>query len=124
MVKFSLMDYAVIVIGGKQYRVSPEEELLVDRLPGKVDETVTFDPVYLRVKDGQVSLGTPQLSQVTVTGKILAHLRGPKIRVAIYKAKSRYRKVRGHRQSLTRVKITSIVDREKGGKRVQHQARR
>lgn len=118
------MDYAVVVIGGKQYRVSPEEELLVDRLPGKVDETITFDQVYLRVKDDQVSLGTPQLSPVTVTGKILSHLRGPKIRVAIYKAKSRYRKVRGHRQSLTRVKIISIVDREKGGKRVQHQARR
>ena len=118
------MDYAVVVIGGKQYRVSPEEELLVDRLPGKVDTTVTFDQVYLRVKDDQVSLGTPQLSQVKVTGKILNHLRGPKIRVAIYKAKSRYRKVRGHRQSLTRVKIISIVDREKGGKRVQHKTRR
>ena len=107
------MQSAVIAVGGKQYQVSQGQELLLDLIDTPVGQPVTFDQVYLLVTDKQIHLGTPTVSGAKVTAQVLAHLKGKKIRVATYKAKSRYRKVKGHRQHLTRVKITSIVSREK-----------
>jgi large subunit ribosomal protein L21 len=108
------MNYAVIGIGGKQFLVEPGEEITLDRLEAADNApTLTFDQVYLLVKGDKVSLGTPLVPGAQVTASVIGQEKGPKIRVATYRAKSRHRRVRGHRQLLTRVKITSIVTREK-----------
>lgn len=112
------MAYAVLEISGKQYRVSPQDTLTVDKLEFKAGTTAVFDQVYLLVNGGKVSLGTPLVKNTVVSAQILEHIKGPKIRVATYTAKSRHRKVKGHRQPLTRVKIVSILEgkREKATK--------
>ena len=106
------MTYAVIATGGKQYQVQVGDEILVEKLPAQTETAVTFDQVYLIATDKGIKLGTPTLKHAQVTATIVASERGPKIRAATYKAKSRYRRIKGHRKLLTRVKIESIVDRE------------
>ncbi|MBI2683864.1 MAG: 50S ribosomal protein L21 [Actinobacteria bacterium] len=93
--------YAVIALGGKQYRVHEDEWLLVDRLPH--DEGSTFSPDVLATggEDGIRDGGT-------VTALVESHLLGPKIRVFWYKPKRGSRKTRGHRSRLSRVRIQSI----------------
>lgn len=103
------MDYAVIRSGGKQYKVAEGDEAVFEKLPGKEGKEVVFDELLLAVIDGQVKIGTPLVFAAQVQGEILAQEKGEKIRVAKFRAKSRYRRVRGHRQRLTRVKIKKIV---------------
>jgi len=104
------MKQAIIDTSGHQYIVKPGDELLLDRLSLKEGDKIVFDKV-LTVFDGdEIEIGTPHLKGVTVEGKIIEHVRGDKIRVARYKAKSRYRKVKGFRASLTKIKIGKIKD--------------
>lgn len=110
------MKYAVVTTGGKQYRVTEGQVIEVERLETPVNEAITFENVLL-VVDGDISdisVGKPAIDGVLVVGTVLEHTKGVKIRVAKFKAKARYRKVRGHRQSLTKVKIDQIVT---GGKK-------
>jgi|SRR5882724_1313109 len=102
------MKYAVFASGGKQYKVVEGNIVELEKL--KVDEgkTLTFDTVLFYSADGVVKIGQPQLSDITITAKVLGQIKGVKIRVAKFKAKARYRKVYGHRQQLTRVQIESI----------------
>ncbi len=102
------MEYAVVKIGGSQYKVKEGDELEVDRLPQKEGEEIEFPEVLLVVSDGEVKIGQPQVLGTTVKAKILSHFKGEKIRVARFKAKSRYRKVRGFRPYLTKIKIEKI----------------
>jgi large subunit ribosomal protein L21 len=98
------MTYAVVKLGGKQYRVQEGEHLLVDRLA--VDENKTFHPEVLFVGgDGQAELA-PKGIQVTV--KVLGHERGEKIRIGKYKKRTGYKRHNGFRASLSRVQIESI----------------
>lgn len=106
------MDYAVVKIAGKQYRVHPGQILDVDRLDTD-KKKLSFDQVLLIRTDKSVKLGKPYLSGASVTAELVEHLKGEKIRVATFKAKSRYRRVKGHRSHLTRVKIARILAREK-----------
>lgn len=103
------MQYAVIKTGGKQYRVCEGDIIEVDRLSSDKDQKVSFSQVLLWVNDGQIRIGTPFVSEAKVTGKILNHIKGKKIRVSKFKAKSRYRRVVGFRPSLTRVQIEKIL---------------
>lgn len=101
------MDFAIIESGGKQYRVSPGDELEIELVAGKPTDTVKFDRVLL-VKDGEtVKVGKPYLKGVTVVADNLGETKAKKIRVARFRAKSRYRRVVGHRQRLTKVKVHS-----------------
>lgn len=102
------MHQAVIETGGKQYLVSPNEKVIIEKLPLKPGESVVFDKVLLVTEEGKTSVGKPYLSGVKVTGKILKQQRGTKIVVFKYRAKSRYRRKQGHRQSETVVQIDSI----------------
>jgi len=102
------MKYAVVKIGGTQYKVSEGDELEVDKLPQKEGEKVEFPDVLLIANNGEVKIGQPTVKRVVIKAKILSHLKGKKIRVARFKAKSRYRKVTGFRASLTKVKIEKI----------------
>ncbi len=96
-------DYAVIALGGKQYKVIEGETLLVDRL--HLEEGSSFEPTTLAV--GETGAGIADGGAVTVT--VEKHLLGPKIRVFTYKPKRNSRKSRGHRSRLSQVRITSIA---------------
>jgi len=102
------MKYAVIRTGGKQYKINEGDVIDVERLADSENKSVIFNEVLMISADDDVRIGTPVLSGVTVKGTIVDNIRGEKIRVAKYKAKVRYRRVTGHRQALTRVKIDSI----------------
>ena len=98
------MSYAIISVGGKQYRVREGERLLVDRVPH--DEGKTFTPtILLAGGDGEPNL-SPE--DVTVTAKVVGHVRGPKIRVFKFKPKRGYRRTTGFRSALTQIEIESI----------------
>lgn len=107
------MQYAIIETGGKQYKVAPGMVLTIERLSAGQDKAVAFDKVLLYVADGTIKIGKPYVSDVVVAVKVISDVKGDKIRVAKFLAKSRYRKVRGHRQILTRVQIEAINSSEK-----------
>ena len=99
--------YAVIATGGKQYRVTPGQEVTVERLTGDVGEQVQLRPVLLVDDAGSVTTG-PDIGDRSVTGTITGHDRGKHIRVFNYKNKSRQHKRRGHRQHRTTIRIDDI----------------
>lgn len=102
------MTIAIIETGGKQYLVSKGEKIQVEKLPGQTGQTVKFDKVLLSTSGQEVQIGKPYLSGVAVEGKILKQGRGKKIVVFKYRAKSRYRRMQGHRQQFTEVEITKV----------------
>ncbi len=116
MLQYVTMSYAVIKSGGKQHTVRANESFITDKLSGKAGDKITFDEVLLYVDGDNAKLGMPFVSGVTVEGRIVEQTRGEKIRVAKFKAKSRYRKVRGFRAELTEVMIESIKANKKGEK--------
>jgi large subunit ribosomal protein L21 len=98
------MSYAIISLGGKQYRVSEGQRLLVDRLATEDGKTFTPD-VLLVGGDGAASLSP---KDVTVTVKVVGRQRGPKIRIGKYKKRTGYKRHTGFRASLTQIEIESI----------------
>lgn len=103
------MKYAVVKIGGSQYKVSEGEEIVVDKLQEKEKVKIEFADVLLLVDDKKVKIGDPYIKDAKLKATVLEHFKGEKIRVATYKAKSRYRKVKGFRSRLTRIKIDKIT---------------
>ena len=100
---------AVIQTGGKQYIAQPGEILVVNKLNIKEKEKTEFNKILIYVdKQGEIKFGTPYLNKVKVLATVIKHDKGEKIRVARFKAKSRYRKVRGFRAYLTQIKIDKI----------------
>jgi len=97
--------YAVIRSGGKQYRVAPGETIEIERLDGKVGGKVTFDNVLAIRTDDKKVLGGADAAKAKVTGKIVKHVRGPKLQVLKFKRCGQYKIQRGHRQGLTAVQI-------------------
>src|SRR5882672_4918966 len=97
------MSYAIISLGGKQYRVREGERLLVDKLA--TDEGSTFNPRVLLVGgDGSTDLSPT----TTVTARVVGHQLGEKIRIGKYKKRTGYRKHNGYRSRLTQIEIESI----------------
>jgi large subunit ribosomal protein L21 len=99
--------YAVIRAGGKQYRVAPGDVIRVEKLATGTDGQVNF-PEVLAVSGGEGQIGKPQ-SEARVVGEVVEEGRGAKILVFHYKRKKQYKKLRGHRQSFTAVRITEIA---------------
>jgi large subunit ribosomal protein L21 len=98
-----MSSYAIISLGGKQYRVREGERLLVDRL--RADEGATVEPRVLLVGGN----GSPDLSpSATVTARVVGHELGEKIRIGKYRRRTGYKKHNGHRSKLTRIEIESI----------------
>lgn len=102
------MEYVVIKSGGKQYRVSEGDTLLVDKLPVIEGKVVAFKDILLHVLDSRVAIGAPLVKNLEVKAKVLKQLKGDKIRVAKFKSKVRYRRVIGFRPHLTQVQIQKI----------------
>jgi large subunit ribosomal protein L21 len=99
--------YAVIRAGGKQYRVAPGDVIRVEKLATGTDGHVSFSDV-LAVSGGEGKIGKPD-SEARVVGEVVEEGRSPKILVFHYKRKKQYKKLRGHRQSYTAVRITEVA---------------
>lgn len=102
------MEYAVINLGSRQYKVSQGDILEVERIAKEDNEMLDIDKVLLFVSDKQVKIGKPYLSGIKIKAKILGPKKGKKIRVAKFKAKVRYRRSIGFRSRLTRLQIERI----------------
>jgi len=98
--------YAVIRAGGKQYRVAPGDVIRVEKLATGTDGQVNF-PDVLAVSGGEGKIGKPE-AEARVVGEVVEEGRSPKILVFHYKRKKQYKKLNGHRQPFTAVKITGI----------------
>jgi large subunit ribosomal protein L21 len=103
--------YAIVETGGKQYRVKPGDTLAVEKLSGEPGEILDLDRVLLIAgnSDSETRVGSPGVAGAVVRAEVLAHFRGNKIIIFRYKSKVRYRRKTGHRQSLTRLRITDIL---------------
>lgn len=99
--------YAVVEVGGNQHRVSEGDYLVVDRIAEKEGATIALKPLMLRGAD--VVLDAKGLEKVKVEAEVLNHERGVKIRVFKFKPKRGYKRTTGHRQELTRLKVTKIT---------------
>lgn len=97
--------FAVIKTGGKQYKVAPNDVVLVEKLPGQAGDTVTLDQV-LMVGD---KIGAPLVAGASVTATLVEQTRGEKVIVFKKKRRQNYRRKKGHRQDLTVLRITDIV---------------
>ena len=100
------MTYAIVKTGGKQYRVEQGQTLLVERLAAGDGDSVTLEPLLF--VDGSDVLDGEDLARVSIEARVVAHERGPKLRVVKFKPKRGYKRRTGHRQNLTRIEVTSI----------------
>ena len=98
--------YAIVKTGGKQYRVEQGQSLLVERLPADEGASVELEP--LLYVDGSDVVDGGDIGRVTVSARVVAQERGPKLRVVKFKPKRGYKNRNGHRQELTRIEITSM----------------
>lgn len=101
--------YAVIQLLGKQIRVTEGETIVVDRVDHDEEKKFTITDVLLVGEGASISVGTPLVEKAKVTLSVLINDKAKKIRVAKFKAKSRYRRVMGHRQSQSTLKVEKIV---------------
>lgn len=102
--------FAIIKTGGKQYLVKEGDILTIEKLPEKVGEKIIFDQVLLvsDEKGKEIKIGQPLVKEAKVEAEILEQTKGPKVKVIKFKRKIRYHRKKGHRQSLTKVKIIKI----------------
>ncbi len=98
--------YAIVKTGGKQYRVQQGQSLLVERLSAADGDTIALHP--LLVVDGSEVVDGDGLGGATVNARVLAHERGPKLRIVKFKPKRGYKRRTGHRQELTRIEVSEI----------------
>jgi large subunit ribosomal protein L21 len=103
--------YAIVKTGGKQYKVAEGDVIEVEKLDGAPGDPVTLSAILL-VDGDRLVADAAALASVSVTAELVAHTKGPKIRIHKFKNKTGYHKRQGHRQPLTRVKVTGIA----GGK--------
>jgi len=99
--------YAIVKTGGKQYKVAVGDVLKVEKLDSAPGASVSL-PVSLVVAGAKVTTDAGELAKVAVTGEVLEHTKGPKIRIHKFKNKTGYHKRQGHRQQLTVLKVTGI----------------
>lgn len=109
--------YAVIEVGGKQYRVSEGETIEVERLPLEVGKTLSIDRVLLLGGDGQLKVGTPTVEGARVKARVMEHGRGRKVIVFKFRPRSGYQRKHGHRQEYTRLAIESIATKKEAPER-------
>lgn len=100
--------YAIILTGGKQYRVQEGDEIFVEKLGLVEGEAYTFDKVLAVFNEDGVKVGTPYVDGATVAATTIKEGRGKKIIVYKYKSKKGYHKKQGHRQAFTKLKINAI----------------
>ncbi len=100
--------YAVVKTGGKQYRVSKDDKIMVESIKAEPGSTVYLDKVILLDNKGSITVGTPTVQGAIVSAEVLKQARGPKIIVFRRKRRKNHRRIQGHRQNLTLLKILDI----------------
>ncbi len=101
--------YAIVDIAGQQFKVQKEQEVCVHRLEGEEGTSVQFEKVLLLDDDGKISVGKPFVEGISVSAKIINHLKGDKVLVFKKKRRKGYQKCNGHRQYFTKVLIEDIA---------------
>lgn len=100
--------YAIVDIDGRQYKVTKNDRLVVNRLNQNEGEQVELGKVKMLDEDGNVTLGNPDIEGVTVNAKVLEHKKGDKVTVFRKKRRKGYKRTQGHRQGLSRIEIQDI----------------
>ena len=100
--------YAIMITGGKQYKVQAGDVLYIEKLDAGEGDSVIFDQVLAVSKEAGLVFGAPLIAGASVTAKVEKHGKGEKIIVYKYKAKKNYRRKQGHRQPYTKVVIEKI----------------
>jgi len=103
--------YAIVNIAGQQYKVEKDQKLFVHRLVEKEGESVSFDEVLLIDNDKNVVVGEPTIKGAMISGKVISHPRGDKIKVFKKKRRKGYKVRTGHRQYLTEIQIEDIIEK-------------
>ena len=100
--------YAIIVTGGKQYRVEQGDIVYIEKLDVEADSEVKFDQVLAIGEEGSVKVGAPVVEGATVTAKVIKNGKAKKITVMTYKPKKGEKRKMGHRQPYTKIQIESV----------------
>jgi large subunit ribosomal protein L21 len=100
--------YAIVNINGIQTRVTPDEVLEVARLVGEVGAKLTFPQVLLVASGDKITVGQPYVKGASLTAEVVDHHRGEKLRIFKFKRRREYRRRRGYRSELTRIRVTGI----------------
>ena len=100
--------FAVIKTGGKQYRVTPDDVIRIERISGEAGDEVSFNDVLMLADDGKTAVGAPLVDGARGTGTLMEQTRGEKIIIFKKKPRKNYRRRNGHRQDLSVVRITDI----------------
>ena len=100
--------YAIVEIAGQQYKVEKDQQIFVHRLEGKEGSKVTFDNVLLTADGDKIEVGAPAVKGVSVSAKIIEHMKGDKVIVFKKKRRKGYKVRNGHRQYLSKIEISSI----------------
>lgn len=100
--------YAIIVTGGKQYRVAQGDTLLVEKLEVEEGASIDFENVLMVGEGESVQIGTPYVAGSKVTAVVKAQTRGEKVRIMKFRRRKHHQKCTGHRQYLTQIEITGI----------------
>lgn len=102
------MKHAIIVTGGKQYRVAEGDVVFVEKLDKATGDAVVFDQVLAVIDDDAAKFGNPVIEGASVTANVVKNVKGKKVRVYKMKPKKGYRKTQGHRQPYTKIQIQAI----------------
>jgi len=100
--------YAIVNINGIQTKVTPDEVIQVPRLTGEPGDKLSFGEVLLLADGDRIAVGQPFVKGAGVSAEVVEHMRGSKLKIFKFKKRQDYRKRRGHRDSLTRIRITGI----------------
>ena len=100
--------HAIIVTGGKQYKVAEGDTLYIEKLNAEAGDTITFDQVLAVLNGETATFGAPVVEGASVTANVVKNGKGKKVLVFKYKPKKNYRRRQGHRQPYTKVEITKI----------------
>lgn len=100
--------YAIVSINGIQTRVTPDEVVSVPRLTGEPGQKLTFDNVLMVSDGGKITVGQPYVKGASLVAEVLDHIRGPKLKIFKFKRRRDYRRRKGHRDEITRIRVTAI----------------
>jgi large subunit ribosomal protein L21 len=100
--------YAIVATGGKQFKVATGDVLAVEKLDAAPGESVKLDVIFL-ANDGEIVVEPEKLAAAVVTAEVVEHFKGEKAVIFKFKKRKGYKRLKGHRQNLTRIRITDVV---------------
>lgn len=101
--------YAIVDIAGRQFKVSKDQKIFVNRLDAEEGSQVSFDKVYLLANESKIDVGAPVVTGAQVKAKVLSHPKADKVTIFKKKRRKTYQKRTGHRQPLTQILIEEII---------------